>query len=210
MEQKILPYSRWANALLSTSSDDPRTFRQALPSPNKEAWMEVINKELNSMASLNVWEVINLDTGYRLIGMTHNSLAWITPRLMVSKGLLYSKVPCEGITTYSNADLGNCRVSQQFVSGYLETLKGFLLFWKTWKQPYVSLSTAEAEYKALCDLTSELLWLCRLVKEFCLFSTIYPIVVQEDNQSCINAANGDCNVNKKRMKHVIIKLHFIK
>ncbi|MBW0537118.1 hypothetical protein O181_076833, partial [Austropuccinia psidii MF-1] len=34
--------------------------------------------------------------------------------------------------------------------------------------------------------------------------------LHEDNQSCINTANGDCNLNNKRMKHVDIQLHFIK
>ncbi|MBW0525550.1 hypothetical protein O181_065265 [Austropuccinia psidii MF-1] len=106
-------------------------------------------------------------------------------------GLLYSNNPSQGITAYSDADWGNCRVSRQSVSGYLATLNGCL-------------------YKALCDLTSELLWLRQWVKECCLLSTITPIVVYEDNQSCINAANGDCNVNNKRMKHVDIQLHFIK
>ncbi|MBW0529589.1 hypothetical protein O181_069304 [Austropuccinia psidii MF-1] len=48
------------------------------------------------------------------------------------------------------------------------------------------------------------------VKECCLFSTIAPIVVHGDNQSCINAANGDCNFNNKHMKNVNIQLHFIK
>ncbi|MBW0568870.1 hypothetical protein O181_108585 [Austropuccinia psidii MF-1] len=69
LEQNIFPYSRWANALLTTSGNDPKTFRQALLSPNKEAWSEAINKELNSMACLNVWEVVDHDPGYRLIGV---------------------------------------------------------------------------------------------------------------------------------------------
>ncbi|MBW0494929.1 hypothetical protein O181_034644 [Austropuccinia psidii MF-1] len=96
-------------------------------------------------------------------------------------------------------------------NGFLHVLRN--AYWGnccTRKQPSVSLSTTEAEYKALCDVTSELLWLSQCLKECCLFSTIAPILVHEDNQSCINAANGDCNVKNKRMKHVDIQLHFIK
>ncbi|MBW0521609.1 hypothetical protein O181_061324 [Austropuccinia psidii MF-1] len=78
------------------------------------------------------------------------------------------------------------------------------------KQPSVSTSTAEAEYKALCDLTSELLWLKQWCQEANLFVSAEPITVWDDNQSCINTANGDCNFNNKRMKHVDIQLHFIK
>ncbi|MBW0549952.1 hypothetical protein O181_089667 [Austropuccinia psidii MF-1] len=36
------------------------------------------------------------------------------------------------------------------------------------------------------------------------------IPIHEDNQSCFNAAKGDCNLNNKRMKHINIQLHFIK
>ncbi|MBW0483209.1 hypothetical protein O181_022924 [Austropuccinia psidii MF-1] len=129
---------------------------------------------------------------------------------IISKGLIYFKRPSQGITAYSNADWGNCRVSQQSVLGYLAALNGCLVLWKTQKQPSVYLSTTEAEYKALCDLTSKLLWLGQWEKECCLFLTITPIVVHEDNQSCINAANGDSNFNNKCMKHVKIQLHFIK
>ncbi|MBW0579798.1 hypothetical protein O181_119513, partial [Austropuccinia psidii MF-1] len=99
-------------------------------------------------------------------------------------GLTYPRGINVGILAYSDADWGNCRVSRRSVTGFLATVGGSLVLWKTRKQPSVSLSTAEAEYKALCDLTSELLWL---------------------GQWC-----RDCNLNNKRMKHVDIQLHFIK
>ncbi|MBW0541002.1 hypothetical protein O181_080717 [Austropuccinia psidii MF-1] len=104
------------------------------------------------------------------------------PNLSHAVSLLSQFLENPGIT-HCNADWGNCHVSRQSVSGYLATLNGCLVLWMTWKQPSVSLSTAEAEYKALCDLTSELLWLRHWVEECCLFSTIAPIVVHEDNQS---------------------------
>ncbi|MBW0489071.1 hypothetical protein O181_028786 [Austropuccinia psidii MF-1] len=78
------------------------------------------------------------------------------------------------------------------------------------KQPTVSLSTAEAEYKALGDLTSELMWLKQWGKKCGLLSLDRPIPIHEDSQSCINAAKSDCNLNNKRMKHIDIQLHFIK
>ncbi|MBW0545952.1 hypothetical protein O181_085667, partial [Austropuccinia psidii MF-1] len=68
----------------------------------------------------------------------------------------------------------------------------------------------EAEYKAVCDLTSELLWFRQWCKEAKLFAFTEPILIFEDNQSCIKTANGDCNLNNKRMKNVNIQLNFIK
>ncbi|MBW0487020.1 hypothetical protein O181_026735 [Austropuccinia psidii MF-1] len=69
---------------------------------------------------------------------------------------------------------------------------------------------AEAEYKSLCDLTSELLWLSQWCQEAGLASFDLPIPIHKDNQACINMANGNSNVNAKRMKHVDIQLHFVK
>ncbi|MBW0468575.1 hypothetical protein O181_008290 [Austropuccinia psidii MF-1] len=37
-----------------------------------------------------------------------------------------------------------------------------------------------------------------------------PITVWEDNQGCINTANGECNFNSQCMKRVDIQLHFLK
>ncbi|MBW0536559.1 hypothetical protein O181_076274 [Austropuccinia psidii MF-1] len=125
-------------------------------------------------------------------------------------GLWYSREGETGLIAYSDADWGNCRETRRSTSGFLAQLHGCLVFWKTRKQPSVSISTAEAEYKSLCDLTSELLWFRQLCHEANIFLLDSAITIWEDNQSCINIANGDCNFNNKRMKHVDIQLHFVK
>ncbi|MBW0468951.1 hypothetical protein O181_008666 [Austropuccinia psidii MF-1] len=73
-------------------------------------------------------------------------------------GLHYIRSNKKGIKAFSDADWGNCRISRRSITGYLACLHDNLVIWKTKKQPSVSISTSEAEYKALCDLTSELLW----------------------------------------------------
>ncbi|MBW0502369.1 hypothetical protein O181_042084 [Austropuccinia psidii MF-1] len=77
--------------------------------------------------------------------------------------LTYRRNDSSGIVAYSDADWGNCPDTRR-------------------KQPTVSLSTSEAEYKSLCD----------------------------DNQGCIDAASGNSGINGKRMKHVDIQLHFVR
>ncbi|MBW0511443.1 hypothetical protein O181_051158 [Austropuccinia psidii MF-1] len=74
-------------------------------------------------------------------------------------GLVYRKSFPLGVKAWSNADWGNCVGTQRSVTGFLATLDGNLVLWKTRKQPSVSISTAEAEYKAICDLASKLIWL---------------------------------------------------
>ncbi|MBW0521419.1 hypothetical protein O181_061134 [Austropuccinia psidii MF-1] len=124
--------------------------------------------------------------------------------------ITYPKGINAGIIAYTDADWGNCKTTRRSITGFLAIMGGGLILWKTRKQPTVSLSTAKAEYKALCDLTSKLMWLKQWGEECGLLSLDKPIPIHEDNQSCINAAKGDCNLNNKRMKQINIQLHFIK
>ncbi|MBW0483911.1 hypothetical protein O181_023626 [Austropuccinia psidii MF-1] len=80
-------------------------------------------------------------------------------------GLKYQKDIQEPIVAYSDADWGNCRITRRSTTGYLIKINDNLVIWKTRKQPTVSLSSAEAEYKSLTDLTSEILWLRHFCKE---------------------------------------------
>ncbi|MBW0467997.1 hypothetical protein O181_007712 [Austropuccinia psidii MF-1] len=125
-------------------------------------------------------------------------------------GLSYSRKGVAGIVAYSDADWGNCLLTCRLVTGYLACFNQCLIIWKTRKQLTVSLSMAEAEYKSLCDLTSELLWLSQWCQEAGLVSCNTPDPFHGDNQACINTANGNSNVNAKRMKHIDIQLHFAK
>ncbi|MBW0534202.1 hypothetical protein O181_073917 [Austropuccinia psidii MF-1] len=125
-------------------------------------------------------------------------------------GITYHKGAKSGIVSWSNANCSNCWATQQLVSGFLATFHGCLILWKTRKQSSVSTSTTKAKYKALCDLTFELLWLKQWCVEARLFACELPITIWDDNQSCINTTNSDCNFNNKQRKHVDIQLHFIK
>ncbi|MBW0522184.1 hypothetical protein O181_061899 [Austropuccinia psidii MF-1] len=125
-------------------------------------------------------------------------------------GLLYKRSKHNRIEAYSDTDWGNCRATTRSVTGYLAKFNDCTVLWKSRKQPTVLISTAEAEYKAFCNLMSELLWLKQWCEEAKILKTLQPIITWEDNQSCINIANNDCNFNNKRLKHVDIQLHFIK
>ncbi|MBW0470290.1 hypothetical protein O181_010005 [Austropuccinia psidii MF-1] len=97
-------------------------------------------------------------------------------------GLTYFRDNQEPPTAYLDTDWGNFRVSRRSVTGYLITIHNNLVIWKTRKQPTVSLSLAEVEYKALTDLACELMWFRQLCKEISINTEDKPIVVHEDNQ----------------------------
>jgi hypothetical protein len=111
---------------------------------------------------------------------------------------------------YTDADWGNCPATRRLVTGYLSLLNGHLVSWQTKKQQVVSLSSCEAEYRALTDFSCEVLWLRQFLIEVGISDAKSPTVVHEDNQGCIAVANFDANSNAKRMKHVKIQLHFIR
>ncbi|MBW0499046.1 hypothetical protein O181_038761 [Austropuccinia psidii MF-1] len=124
-------------------------------------------------------------------------------------GLMYKRNVEKPPVAYSDSDWGNCRITRRSTTGYLVLLNNNLIIWKTRKQPTRSLSSAEAEYKSLKDLTSELLWLKQFTQEIKILTTMKAIQVYEDNQGCIDTANSDCNTNTRHMKHIDIQLHFV-
>ncbi|MBW0473980.1 hypothetical protein O181_013695 [Austropuccinia psidii MF-1] len=119
-------------------------------------------------------------------------------------GLKYQEDLEKPIVAYSDADWGNCRITCRSTTGYLIKINDNLIIWKTCKQPTVSLSSAEAEYKSLTDLTSEILWLRQFCEEIKISKVKEAIIVHEDNQGCIDTANSDCNKNTQQMKHINI------
>ncbi|KAG7548326.1 Integrase catalytic core [Arabidopsis suecica] len=75
------------------------------------------------------------------------------------------------------------------------------------KQPTVSLSTTEAEYKASTLAAQECIWLRRLFED--LFEPINkPVAIYGDNQSAIKLANNP--VFHARTKHIELEHHFIR
>ncbi|MBW0546341.1 hypothetical protein O181_086056 [Austropuccinia psidii MF-1] len=124
--------------------------------------------------------------------------------------LLYPRNGKEGIIAYSDADWGNYKATRRSISSYMASFERGLVNWKTRKQQSVLTLTAKAWYKSLCNLTSELLWLKQWTAEVGISNAQSPILIWNDNQSCINTANSDSNFNKKRMKHVDIQLHFVR
>ncbi|MBW0565992.1 hypothetical protein O181_105707 [Austropuccinia psidii MF-1] len=107
----------------------------------------------------------------------------------LNRGLYYPVNKNNGITPFRNTNWGNCKVMWQSTTGYLSHFHNYLILLKTQKQPSFCISMEEEEYKAVCDLTSELLWFRRCCKEAKLFVFTDPILIFKDNQIFIKTAN---------------------
>ncbi|MBW0533530.1 hypothetical protein O181_073245 [Austropuccinia psidii MF-1] len=118
----------------------------------------------------------------------------------------------EAASRMCQEEFASLKINYQSAVGslsYLSTATRPDLSYSTRKQPTVSLSSAEAEYRSLTDLASELLWFKQFIEEINVLTMTKAILVHEDNQGCIDTANSDCNTNTRRMKHIDIQLHFI-
>ena len=108
---------------------------------------------------------------------------------------------------YSDADWAGDIDSRRSTTGYLFTIGGVPVSWKSKKQATVALSTAEAEYMALSAATQEVSWLRKFLANF-NFSLSESTVIFEDNQGCIALAKNP--VSHDRTKHIDIRYHFIR
>ncbi|XP_074351987.1 secreted RxLR effector protein 161-like [Apium graveolens] len=121
------------------------------------------------------------------------------------KGLLFLKHGNTDILGYSDSSWAE-KEDRKLTSGYLTFVGGNLVTWKSKKQKVVSLSSAEAEYRAMVKGICELLWLKRLMGELG-FSSQSPMQLFCDNQSVIKIAKNP--VQHDRTKHVKIDRNFI-
>ncbi|XP_024006661.1 uncharacterized protein LOC112083345, partial [Eutrema salsugineum] len=75
---------------------------------------------------------------------------------------------CNGsseIVGYCDADWAGDRTDRRSTTGYCTFIGGNLVTWKSKKQKVVSCSSAEAEYRAMRRLTTELMWLKMLLSD---------------------------------------------
>lgn len=79
--------------------------------------------------------------------------------------------------------------------------------WKTKKQPTVSRSSAETEYRAMASAASELIWLHTFLCDFVIDHS-QPIQLFCDNQTAMHIASN--SVYYEKAKHIEIECHFIR
>ena len=122
-------------------------------------------------------------------------------------GLFYSAQSPLVLRAFSDADWAGDPTDRRSTTGYCFLLGSSLISWRSKKQTFVARSSTEAEYRALADTTSELLWLRWLLKDLGV-STSSTTPLYCDNQSAIHIAHND--VFHERTKHIEIDCHFIR
>lgn len=110
------------------------------------------------------------------------------------------------LTGYVDADWANDDTTRRSTTGYVfQIFDNCTVTWNTKRQNSVATSSTEAEYMALYEGVKEAIWIKSVFKSINL-DLNKPIVIYEDNQSCISIATNPSN--HKRTKHIDIKYHF--
>lgn len=79
--------------------------------------------------------------------------------------IFISNIPDLNVSTYCDSDWATCPDSRKSISGCLILMGDSPISWKSKKQATISLSSAEAEYRAIKQVVGELTWLERLLSE---------------------------------------------
>ncbi|GKV51884.1 hypothetical protein SLEP1_g58503 [Rubroshorea leprosula] len=95
----------------------------------------------------------------------------------------------------------------RYINGYCTFLGGNCISWCAKKQPTVSLSSAEAEYKSMASTTAEITWLTYLLRDTGI-DIPNPPILHCDNISALHMTVNP--VFHGRTKHVEMDYHFVR
>lgn len=119
-------------------------------------------------------------------------------------GLVYGQ-PAK-LAGWVDADFAGDTESRKSTTGFLFTLHGGTISWRSRLQSIVTTSTAEAEYVAASDAVKESQWLRKVVST--LKEDSSPVRLGEDNQACLAIAGN--TTSSPNTKHVDVRLHHVK
>jgi hypothetical protein len=125
----------------------------------------------------------------------------------VDYGLLLHRSTSSELVVYTDDDWAECSDTWRSTCSYAVFLGGNLVSWSSKRQPVVSRSSVEAEYRAMANGVAEAAWLRQLLAE--VHSPLSrSTLVYCDNVSAVYLSTNP--VQNQRTKHVEIDLHFVR
>ncbi|KAD3337749.1 hypothetical protein E3N88_33269 [Mikania micrantha] len=125
----------------------------------------------------------------------------------ISFGLTYSRPHTTSIVGYSDADWARCLETRRSTYGYSIFLGGNLVSWSAKKQPTVSRSSCESEYRAMANTAAEIVWVTHLLRELRALPPNRPTLLCDNKSALFMTQNP---ISHKRAKHIDLDYHFIR
>nr|GFB70706.1 ribonuclease H-like domain-containing protein [Tanacetum cinerariifolium] len=122
------------------------------------------------------------------------------------KGIHIVKQPKPSLEAFVDADWAKCIFTRKSETGLCVKLNGSLVSWKNEKQNTLSKSSAEAEYRAIASVTSEIVWILKILKEL-NWKHLLPVNLFCDSQAAIKIAVNP--VFLKRWRAVAAKFRLL-
>ncbi|KAK9053671.1 hypothetical protein SSX86_024745 [Deinandra increscens subsp. villosa] len=113
------------------------------------------------------------------------------------------------VRCYTDASFQTDRDDSRSQSGFVFTLNGGAVSWRSSKQPVVADSTTESEYIAASEAAKEAVWMKKFISDLDAMPSIrQPIEMLCDNTGAIAQAKEQRS--HKMAKHVLRKFHYIR
>jgi hypothetical protein len=122
---------------------------------------------------------------------------------------------------YADSDFMGEKDTRRSTSGYLMNIGSAPTSWRSTLQNEVAQSSSEAEYRAVAEVTKEVMWYRNLFEDMG-FPLSRPITIFCDNKSCIQMAKNpvfqgrtkhverECHLTRDHVKKERISLEFVK
>ena len=107
---------------------------------------------------------------------------------------------------YVDSDYAGDLDKRRSTTGYVFTLAGGPVCWRSTLQSTVALSTTEAEYMAATEAIKEAIWLHGLISDLGIVQDHVDVFC--DSQSAIHLAKNQ--VHHSRTKHIDVRFHFVR
>lgn len=143
-------------------------------------------------------KVEHLDAAHKVVRYLKGTLG---------QGLFMPAANACTLHAYCDSDWAGCKESRHSLTGYCFLVGNSLISWKCKKQPTVSKSPAEAEYRSMADTCCEIAWLLNLFRAFEIDS-LTPVTLHCDSKLALYIASN--SVFNERTKHIEIDCHLVR
>jgi len=125
----------------------------------------------------------------------------------VKMGIRYNTHSPSVLSAYSDSDYANCKDTRRSLGGYCTFMGQNIISWSSKKQPTVSRSSTEAEYRSLSEAASEIKWMSSILREIGVALPDTPELFCDNLSAVYLTANPAFHA---RTKHFDVDHHYVR